>query len=126
MDSQVVSTPLTRPTAAPVRRATTAPTSQTSPTFCMASAPTTPASAMVEPTERSNSPETMTSVMPTAMIDTSVVCRPILAKFSAVRNTGDAMAKTAISTAKPTNSRPPDDVMDLMKALDGADGALAT
>ena len=39
----------------------------------MAIAATTPASAIVEPTDKSNSPEIMTKAIPTATIDTNAV-----------------------------------------------------
>ena len=116
IESTVVSKPLIKPKAAPVARATTAPTSHTSPNLCMARAATTPARAMTDPTDRSNSPEIITRDMPTAIIETSVVWRPMLAKFSGVRNTGEAMAKITIKATKPTYSMPPEVIKDLTKS----------
>ena len=102
MRSLVVKMPLTKPMEAPVSRPARAPTIQVCPMSLMASAATTPDRAMLEPTDRSNSPETITKVMPTAMIETSAVCRPTLAKFAQLRNTGELSAKIAMRTRNPT------------------------
>jgi hypothetical protein len=58
-----------------------------------------PDNASVEATERSIWPAMMTKVMPTATIETSVVCRPMLRKLSTDRNHGDARLNATSNTA---------------------------
>jgi hypothetical protein len=60
-----------------------------------------PERARFAPAERSISEEIITKAAPTAITDTSAVCRPMLAKFPAERKTGDARLK-------PTSREPPE------------------
>jgi hypothetical protein len=57
---------------------------------CSARAPTTPATATVEPTERSIPLATITQVMANAMIEITAVCSPILRKLLKLRKPGRA------------------------------------
>ena len=93
MPARVVSRPLSMPTNPPVRIPKRAPTTQLSANCCIASPETTPQSATTEPTERSNSPAMMTIVIPTARMDTNVVCRRMFVQFSGDRKTGDQMGE---------------------------------
>ena len=61
-----------------------------------------PDSASVDPTDRSICRAMITKVMPTAMIETSAVCRPMFRKLSSDRNQGEARLKTTSRTAKAT------------------------
>ncbi len=61
-----------------------------------------PDSASVEATDRSICREMITNVMPTAMIETSVVWRPMLRKLSIDRNQGEARLNTTSMMAKAT------------------------
>ena len=49
--------------------------------------------ARIEPTDRSMPPAMMTSVMPSAMMLITAVCRTTLERFVSVRKCGDAMAQ---------------------------------
>jgi hypothetical protein len=99
--SFTVSRPLTNPKATPTAMAATAPSTQTFETCWSARADTIPDSAKTLPTERSMWALTMTSVTPTAMMDTIAVCRPTLAKFCTLKKTGEAMEK---KSTRPTSA----------------------
>ena len=58
-----------------------------------------PESAMLEPTDRSMPPEMMTKVMPTATTKFSAICWNTFRKLLAVKNTGEAMARSRHSAA---------------------------
>ena len=73
ISSRVVKTPLISPISAPVPSPASAPTTQLLATKAMASDALMPESASVEATDRSICLDMMTNVMPTAMIETSVV-----------------------------------------------------
>src|SRR5579871_1865554 len=93
--SHAMTSPLARPTTAPAMTPATMPI--TSPALTIAMAATQPASAAVEPTERSNPPPTITKVMPmaiTAMIDD---CTRMLVRLSGDR-------KRSLSSAVATHS----------------------
>ena len=68
----------------------------------MAKAAHIPDNASVEATDRSICLAMMTKVMPIAMIETSVVCRPMFKKLATERNQGDATLKITISTRNAT------------------------
>ena len=59
------------------------------PRLAVASAPTTPDSPTIEPTERSMPAEQMTKVMPIASTPNTEVDRTMLKKLETERNTGD-------------------------------------
>ena len=52
-----------------------------------------PAAAITEPTERSNPPEMITIVSPTATTPMIVIARPMLAKLSTARKYGERIEK---------------------------------
>src|SRR5207253_9149259 len=68
-------------------------------------APATPASAIDDPTERSMPPDTITTVMPIAMIVMTAVCRATPARLPAERNTGLTAAMTTHSATRLANGR---------------------
>ena len=80
--SLAMTSPLTRPTAAPARIPAAIPAAMPKCTITMAA--TQPASATVEPTDRSKPPPTITNVMPSAMTAMIEDCTRML-----VRLTGD-------------------------------------
>ena len=57
----------------------------TDPVSTIVIVPSTPEHARMEPTDRSMPPDTMTSVMPSAMMLITAVCRMTLARFVPVR-----------------------------------------
>ena len=59
----------------------------------MVMAPSSPASARIEPTDRSIPPAMMITVMPSAMMLITAVCRTTLERFVAVRKLGEAMER---------------------------------
>jgi hypothetical protein len=89
----VTSKPLSAPTPSPTSRITMSPNSGGHPA-CNARAPTTPATATVEPTERSIPLATITQVMANAMIEITAVCNPILRKLLTVMKSGRARPNT--------------------------------
>src|SRR5438045_4947970 len=93
--SAAIATPFASPHAAPAANAAAMPATTGAP-FVRANAHATPASAIIEPTERSIPPETITTVMPIAMIVMTAVCRD-RAALSVVRgdvgDTDDALAR---------------------------------
>ena len=58
----------------------------------MASVPTNPPNARIEPTDKSMPPEMMISVMPSAMMLITVVWRMTVERFGPVKKCGDAIA----------------------------------
>ncbi|CAB5013222.1 unannotated protein [freshwater metagenome] len=70
----------------------------------MNSAAQTPDNLRIEATDRSISEEMITKVIPTAMMVTRVVWRPIFAKLAVEKKTGDRTEKNAMSTIKATNT----------------------
>src|SRR5713226_10053608 len=69
----------------------------------MALVPTKPANARMAPTERSMPPATITSVMPSAMMLMTAVCRTTLERFVALRNGGEAIASATNSAIRLKN-----------------------
>ena len=99
-------TPEPTETEAALATPTSVPTSMAAlpasgpPTLSMTPAPTMPARAIIEPTDRSMPPEMMTAVIPMAMMPLTLERLSTLRKFSAVRNVSGSRAdRAAISSA---------------------------
>ena len=71
----------------------------------IAMVPNSPATARMEPTERSMPPLTITSVMPSAMMLITAVCRATLARFMEVRKWGVAIVSATKRKIRVTNGR---------------------
>ena len=80
MRSPAMAAPFTRPMAAPVPISARTVAAAFHPCW-IRSAPTTPVSAMVEPTDRSMPPLTMIIVMPSAPTATMTVCVKMILKL---------------------------------------------
>ena len=70
--------------------------------FFRTTAVTVPASAMVDPTDRSNWPAMRSSVAGQAMIPTTATFCRMLMRFSLLRKNGEAIEKSQFSTALET------------------------
>src|SRR5947209_2740583 len=104
MRSAAMVTPFASPHAAPAATAAAMPSNTGAP-FVIANAPTTPASAITDPTERSIPPATITTVMPIAMIVITAVWRATPARFPEERNFGSSAAMTTHSAIRLANGR---------------------
>ena len=98
---QTYPAPLTKPTAAPVASITTMTTAAPLP-LRKARAPSTEASANVEPTDRSMPLVMMTSSWPIASKAIAAVCDRMLPTLPVVRNTGD---RSVMATTRPARMR---------------------
>jgi len=63
-----------------------------------------PTKAAIEPTERSIPPETITNVIPSAMIPVYETCRMMLSRFCHCRKKGLSSAETTVRIASATNA----------------------
>jgi hypothetical protein len=98
--SAPIASPTTAPTATPPRPATSGPTRARSSSH----ATTTVASAMVDPTDRSIPPATITRVMPSAAMPTMVDCRAMVWRFAAEpKLSGASSANSAYTATSPPN-----------------------
>ena len=68
---------------------------------CSSVPSTTPATATIDPTDRSIPPDRMTNVMPTATMALMLVCCAMLSRFDTVRKCGVSAHNTAHSPSSP-------------------------
>src|SRR5215471_12925947 len=99
-----IAAPLARPQRVPVAMAAAMPSATGAP-LTIAIAPATPDSAMTDPTERSIPPDTITIVMPIAMMVMTAVWRATPARLPAERNLGSSAAITMHKATRLTNGR---------------------
>src|SRR6185503_9508687 len=71
----------------------------------IAYAPATPDRARIEPTDKSMPPETITTVMPIAMMVITAVCLATLARLPAERNLGSRTAINRHNATRLANGR---------------------
>ena len=95
-------TPLATPSPAPT--ATPAATAAASPASFATKAAATPAKPKIAPTERSNSPAMITTVIPQAISPGSPDCSARFLRFRTVRNASFARAKTRQRTSSATTT----------------------
>ena len=97
---QLISAPLARPQAVPAASASVNATGSGCPPWS-AVPRTTPASATIDPTERSMPPDRITNVIPTATIALMLVCSTTLTRFETVRKCGVRIHSAAHSSTRP-------------------------
>src|SRR5438309_54562 len=101
--NRVINEPLKKPQTVPTTAPAKVPShiacadKESPPTLSIVHAPAMPASASIEPTERSMPPEIMIAVMPTAMIALTLDRRRTFRKLSIVKNCEGARTDSAIT-----------------------------
>src|SRR5258707_3173103 len=116
--SVVIAAPFAKPQTAPAAMLAAIPTIAGAPP-ARANAPATPARAIIDPTERSIPPDTITIVMPIAMIVITAVCRATLPRLPVERNLGSSAAmitQSAIKLAKGMNLLTQSDISSIWSA----------
>ena len=104
MRRRAIINPFTQPQSVPARTPATIP-SITESVETIVIVPTTPENARIEPTDRSIPPETITRVMPSAMMLITAVWRITLEMFVVVRKYGETIDKITNSAAKLINGK---------------------
>ena len=104
MRMRAIINPFAQPQSVPAKTPATIP-SMTESVETIVIVPTTPEKARIDPTDRSMPPETITRVMPSAMMLITAVWRITLEMFVVVKKYGEAIDRITNSAAKLINGR---------------------